>query len=77
MYLFKPVSLTPQERADLEKRAKEGLDRWVAAGKSLTTLDWIPASRVGLDGFGPTRIDLERWGFLKPPSAKAFLRDIL
>lgn len=58
---FEFVFLSSGECTALEKRAREALDQWVAAGKPLTTPGWIPASRVSLlDGFGPTWVDLER-----------------
>lgn len=75
VYAFKPVSLTPEQRADLEKRAKEAIARWVAAGKPLTTPGWIPTSRVGLDGFEPSLLGLQRWGFLLRPAPQVSVRD--
>ena len=75
VYAFEPASLTAEQRADLEKRAKEAIDRWVAAGKPLKASGWIPSSRLALDNLGPSRFDLMRWGFLKPLSPLAFVGD--
>ncbi|MFI7415309.1 hypothetical protein ACIBU0_42415 [Streptomyces sp. NPDC049627] len=78
VYAFKPVSLTPQERADLEKRAKEAIAEWVAKGKPLKMTGLVPAPRRGgLYGLGPTWSDLERWIFRAQAAApRAFLRDL-
>ncbi|MFM9629813.1 MULTISPECIES: hypothetical protein [Streptomyces] len=71
VYGFKPVSLTAEQRADLEKRAKEAIAAWVAAGKPLKAPEWVPSSRLTLE-----YLDLKRWGLFKPPAPQAFLRDI-
>ncbi|MGW4087057.1 hypothetical protein ACWEGS_28895 [Streptomyces sp. NPDC004822] len=77
VYAFKPVSLTPQERADLEKRTKEALAQWVAKGKPLKMTGLAPTPSPGLYGLGPTWSDLERWIFRTQASApRAFLRDL-
>ncbi|MFD9395030.1 hypothetical protein ACFWBB_31160 [Streptomyces sp. NPDC060000] len=68
VYGFKPVPLSAEERADLEKRAKEAIARWVAEGKPLKMTGLIPRSRFDLQGlrFLPS-----------PPSPRVFLRDVL
>ncbi|MFK0159036.1 hypothetical protein ACIQVK_44080 [Streptomyces sp. NPDC090493] len=78
VYAFKPVSLTAQERADLERRAKEAIAQWVAKGKPLKMTGLIPVPRLGGPyGIGPTWSDLERW-IMRGQAAtpKVFLRGL-
>ncbi|MFD5856091.1 hypothetical protein [Streptomyces chartreusis] len=74
---FKPSTLTAAQRASLQKWTNEIVEQRMAAGRPIKMADWIPAPGMSLDGFGPTRFDWKRWGFIKPLGPQAFLRDVL
>ncbi|MGX1268031.1 hypothetical protein [Streptomyces phaeoluteigriseus] len=78
VYSFNSVSLTAQQRAELQKRAKEAIARRAAKSGPMKMAGLTPTRRLGgPDGLGPTWSDLERWVSRAQASApRAFYGDL-